>query len=191
MWHSSGPYLCLYQILSTYFKPLRSYGVHKNLERNLFSGITRKSRARVVLLACNTPTWTDICLNQILSNYRKQYGSYGLHKISASGEITYWRKWELSLLPVTHLLVLLFIPTKYESNPLKNKGNISKRLTWEEPHRSTPTRLPTRVLAILKDGFLKPIQHQQLENMFTQHYASNYMLSLKHALTVILKGPIC
>ena len=28
---SSSPYLCLYQILSTYFKPLRSYGVHKNL----------------------------------------------------------------------------------------------------------------------------------------------------------------
>ena len=25
---------------------------------------------------------------QILSNYLKQYGSYGLHKISASGEIT-------------------------------------------------------------------------------------------------------
>ena len=25
----SGPYLYLYQILSKYFKPLRSYGVHK------------------------------------------------------------------------------------------------------------------------------------------------------------------
>ena len=29
---------------------------------------------------------------------------------------------ELSLLHVKHLLVLLFIPTKYGSNPLKNKG---------------------------------------------------------------------
>ena len=28
---SSGPYLCLYQILSKYFKPLRRCGVHKNL----------------------------------------------------------------------------------------------------------------------------------------------------------------
>ena len=27
----SGPYLCLYQILSKYFKPLRSYRVNKNL----------------------------------------------------------------------------------------------------------------------------------------------------------------
>ena len=27
----TGPYLCLYQILSKYFKPLRSYEVHKNL----------------------------------------------------------------------------------------------------------------------------------------------------------------
>ena len=30
----------------------------------------------------------------------------------------------LSLLHVKYLMVLLFIPTKYESNPLKNKGNI-------------------------------------------------------------------
>ena len=29
--NSSGPYLCIYQILSKYFKLLRSYGVHKNL----------------------------------------------------------------------------------------------------------------------------------------------------------------
>ena len=27
----TGPYLCLYQILSKYFKPFRSYEVHKNL----------------------------------------------------------------------------------------------------------------------------------------------------------------
>ena len=27
---STGPCLCLYQILSKYFKPLRSYEVHKN-----------------------------------------------------------------------------------------------------------------------------------------------------------------
>ena len=27
----TGPYLCFYQILSKYFKPLRSYEVHKNL----------------------------------------------------------------------------------------------------------------------------------------------------------------
>ena len=38
-----------------------------------------------------------------------------MHKILAPGEITtYWRrKWELSLLHATHLLVLLFISTKY------------------------------------------------------------------------------
>ena len=30
---------------------------------------------------------------------------------------------ELSLLHVTHLLVVLSIPTKYESNRLKNNGN--------------------------------------------------------------------
>ena len=47
----------------------------------------------------------------------------GLHNISASREIS--KKSELSLLHATCLLVLIFIPTKFESNPLKNKGSIS------------------------------------------------------------------
>ena len=35
--------------------------------------------------------------------------------ISASGKITRWRrKWELSFLQTAHLLVILFIPTKYQ-----------------------------------------------------------------------------
>ena len=41
-----------------------------------------------VSLACNTPTGPPLHPYQILSNYIKQYGSYGLHKISASGEMT-------------------------------------------------------------------------------------------------------
>ena len=42
---------------------------------------------RVVSLAHNTPTG-PLHPYQISSNYLKQYGSYGLHKISASGEIS-------------------------------------------------------------------------------------------------------
>ena len=34
----TGPYLCLYQILSKYFKPLRSYEVHKNLAYKFIQG---------------------------------------------------------------------------------------------------------------------------------------------------------
>ena len=66
---------------------------------------------------------------------------------------------ELFLLHVTHLLILLFIPTKYESNPLKKKGNIqlwkkvnqkvnSKRCPM--PAHQTPAR---QDIAILKDRF--------------------------------------
>ena len=46
-------------------------------------------KVRVVSLECDMPT-TGPPLHpyQILSNYLKQYGSYGLHKISDSGEIT-------------------------------------------------------------------------------------------------------
>ena len=43
---------------------------------------------RVVSLARDTPTGPPLHPYQILSNYLKQYGSYGLHKISASREIT-------------------------------------------------------------------------------------------------------
>ena len=43
---------------------------------------------RLVSLACDTPTGPPLYPDQILSNYLKHYGSYSLHKISASGEIT-------------------------------------------------------------------------------------------------------
>ena len=44
------------------------------------------NKVRVVSLACNMPTGPSLHPYQILSNYLKQYGSYGLHKILASGE---------------------------------------------------------------------------------------------------------
>ena len=45
-------------------------------------------KVRVVSLAWDTPTGPPLHPYQILSNYLKQYGSYGLHKILDSGEIT-------------------------------------------------------------------------------------------------------
>ena len=49
--------------------------------------ITNK-KVRVVSLARDKPTGPPLHFYQILSYYLKQYGSYGLHKILASGEIT-------------------------------------------------------------------------------------------------------
>ena len=46
------------------------------------------NKVRVLSLAWDTPTGTPLHPYQILSNYLKQYGSYGLHKVSALGEIT-------------------------------------------------------------------------------------------------------
>ena len=46
------------------------------------------NKVRVVSLALDTPTGPPFHPYQILSNYLKQCGSYDLHKISASGEIT-------------------------------------------------------------------------------------------------------
>ena len=57
-----------------------------------FSGdnyITNK--VRVVFLARDTLSGPPLQPYQILSNYLKQYGRCGLHKISVSGEITTWR----------------------------------------------------------------------------------------------------
>ena len=52
----------------------------------------KKNKARVIFPACKTPTSPDICAYQILSDYLKQYGSSGLHKISTSGEISIKKK---------------------------------------------------------------------------------------------------
>ena len=128
------PYLCLYQILSKYFKPHTqglSLEIHsgevtrkqpeqrlsllhvthllfdtnastkyyqnmskgiKVMERKIFGfrgdNSIMEKKVKVVSLACDTPTGPPLHLYQILSYYLKQYGSYGLHKISASGEIT-------------------------------------------------------------------------------------------------------
>ena len=46
------------------------------------------NKVRVVSLARDTPTDPPLHPYQILSNYLKQYGSYGLHKMLASGAIT-------------------------------------------------------------------------------------------------------
>ena len=50
--------------------------------------ITNSDKVRVVSLAWGMPTGPPLHPYQILSNYLKQYGSYGLHMISASAEIT-------------------------------------------------------------------------------------------------------
>ena len=46
------------------------------------------NKTRVVSLACGKPTGPPLHPYQILSNYLQQYGSYGLHKNLASGQIT-------------------------------------------------------------------------------------------------------
>ena len=48
--------------------------------------ITKK--VTVVSLAWEMPTGPLLHPDQILSNFLEQYGGYGLHKISVSGEIT-------------------------------------------------------------------------------------------------------
>ena len=45
-------------------------------------------KKRVVSLARDTPTGPPLHPYQILSNYLKRYGSYGLHKLLDSEEIT-------------------------------------------------------------------------------------------------------
>ena len=42
----------------------------------------------IVSFARDTPTDPPLYPYQILSNYLKRYGTYGLHKSSASGEMT-------------------------------------------------------------------------------------------------------
>ena len=76
--------------------------------------------------------------------------------------------WELSLLHVTHLLVLLFIPTKYESNPLKNNGNIQLWKKVNLGRHPTPARPD---IAILKDRFfLKNPSKKAIEKVINKNH---------------------
>ena len=75
-------YQCLYQILSKYVKGI------KVMERTRFWLQGMKKKLRVVSLAYDMPTGPPLHLYLISQYYLKQYGSYGLHKISASGETT-------------------------------------------------------------------------------------------------------
>ena len=50
------------------------------------------NKVRVVSLTRDTPSGPPLHPYQILSNYLKQYGNYGLHKISDSGGDNYLTK---------------------------------------------------------------------------------------------------
>ena len=53
-----------------------------------FRGDNHITKKRVVSLARDMPAGPPLHFYQILSYYLRKYGSYGLHKILASGEIT-------------------------------------------------------------------------------------------------------
>ena len=85
----TGPPLHSYQILSMSMDIKVMERTRMRLQYFCFRGDNYITNiVRVVSLACDTPTGPLFHPNQILSNYLKQYGSYGLHKSLASGEIT-------------------------------------------------------------------------------------------------------
>ena len=63
----TGLYLCLYQILSKYFKPTKQEFGSEIQSRE----VNKTTTAEVVPLARNTPTGPYLCLYKILSNYFK------------------------------------------------------------------------------------------------------------------------
>ena len=162
---STGPYLCLYQISSKYFKPdTQEFGVEiysgkvtrkqlpqrlpficmwhvfwslstplqniikifKPLEvlectriwlRYLFSGVyKKKNKARVILLACDTTTWPNICPSKILLNFLRQCWRQPAQD-SSPGEISKKQKMRVVLLacgtPTVPYLCLYQISLKY------------------------------------------------------------------------------
>ena len=76
------------------------------------------------------------------------------------------------------LLVLLFIPTKYESNPSKNKGNIK---LWKKVNQKVNLgrRLPDARLdiTILKDGFFKKMS-KNFKNLLVRNFWTNFSIIL-------------
>ena len=72
---------------STKYYQNMSKGI-KVMERTRFWLQGMKKKLRFVSLAYDMPTGPPLHLYLISQYYLKQYGSYGLHKISASGETT-------------------------------------------------------------------------------------------------------
>ena len=72
---------------STKYYQNMSNGI-KVMERTRFWLQGMKKKLRFVSLAYDMPTGPPLHLYLISQYYLKQYGSYGLHKISASGETT-------------------------------------------------------------------------------------------------------
>ena len=91
-------------------------------------------KVRIVCLASDMPTGPPLSPYQILSNYIKQCGSYGLHNISVSWEIT--TEQIKSILQATGLLVLLFIPTKYYKNISKLWSTQRCVYGWRNGHHA-------------------------------------------------------
>ena len=78
--------MSLPNIIKLYLKVLKLWSAQDSGFRE--DNYITKKKVRVVSLACDTPTGPPLRLYQILLYYLRQYGNYGLHNISASGEIT-------------------------------------------------------------------------------------------------------
>ena len=101
----TGPHLCLYQILTKYFKPhTQEFGLE------IHSGeVTEKQpQQRLCLLHV---THILVITNASIKYYQRVSKLWSAQNFGFKGD-NYIMKWELSLLHVTHLLVL-FISTKY------------------------------------------------------------------------------
>ena len=84
---STGPSLYSCQILSNYVSGYQSYGALKDVSMDFCFRRDNYKSKQVRVVSLDTPTGPSLYPYQILSNYLKQYGSYSLHKILASGKI--------------------------------------------------------------------------------------------------------
>ena len=78
-----------------------------------------RKKVKVVSLARNTPIRPPLYFRQILWNYHKQYGCYGLQKILTRGDNYITKIVRVDSLARDTPTVLLFIPTKYYQNMSK------------------------------------------------------------------------
>ena len=90
----TGPLLNPYQYYQNMFKGYRSYRALKDASTDFcFKGDNNIiKKVRVVSFTRDMPTGPPLHPYQILSNYLKQFGSYGLHKNLTLGEINTLRR---------------------------------------------------------------------------------------------------
>ena len=98
---------------------------------NSFRGDNHKKiKAKVVLLACDAPTWPDICSYQLLSNYLKHMGVIACRRFWLQGTKAHNEEVRVVSVASNTPTVLIFTSNKYYQNISNHYVDMKCTIIW-------------------------------------------------------------